>query len=144
MNYIIYISLLLLLIFFKGTFLAILSKILLVLLYPFNLITVLIKYVKQYQFKKVFDDFNFHDALETDIFLHRNYRTFWNITSSKGGTPFGRKNMTLSAMIGLKNIEGTLTGLLWVFYYILYAIDYKNWKNKGHCINAYYTYKNNN
>lgn len=126
----------------KGLILNIISKMLFVILMPLNFIAILIKYINANAYWKRINLYLFNDAFETDIFAHHNFRAFWNLTSSKGGTKFGVVDMTLSAMIGLKKQEKTLTGLLWFFYYILYAIDYKEWKNGGHCISAYNMYKN--
>lgn len=111
----------------------------------FNMIIVAFKYRKTQGFIKSFNSYNYNDALETDVFLHYNLRTLWNAILSKGGTPFGfltedhsDELETLSSRIGLKSYEKkSLTHGGWVLYYILYGIDWKSWKNGGHCRAAY-------
>lgn len=111
----------------------------------FNMVIVAFKYRKTQGFIEAFNSYNYHDALETDIFLHYNLRTLWNAILSKGGTPFGfltsnheDELVTLSSRLGQKSYEKkSLTHTGWFLYYFLFAIDWKNWKNGGHCRAAY-------
>jgi hypothetical protein len=144
MKILITLSVIAIIVLFYGVVLSMLAKLLGMILTIPNIIIVAFKYKKTNGYLKAFNNYNFQDALETDIFLHYNLRTFWNTTLSKGGVKFGFKTenhdeelITLSARIGEKYLEKSLsiTGL--VLYYFLYVIDFGKWKNGGHCINAY-------
>lgn len=74
-------------------------------------------------------------AFKTDIIANWLFPDTWAILFSwKGGYKFGRFGESLSSCIGRKYQEKTLSWFGLFFYYILYAIDYTNWKKGGHCI----------
>ena len=76
----------------------------------------------------------FNSSFRIDVLGNWLFADLWNVVYSKGGYQFGRFGETISSALGRKFIEESLSlfGLLW--YYILYAADYTNWRKGGHCI----------
>ena len=99
-----------------------------------NWLTVLYVYAKKRQFMKVVNGYFYSGAYDRDCFANHNYRTGLNFWLSTGGYEFGNKKETMSSVIGKKSIEKTLNICGWFWYYLLYAIDYSNWKKGGHCV----------
>lgn len=144
----IYISIIALLILFWGFWLNVFSKIVAIVLALPNIVIWAVKHRKTHGFLKSFNQYNYRDALETDVFLHYNLASFWNATMSKGGVPFGliaddEKVETLSSRMGRKSIENSLTNFGWFLYYFLALVDKSTWKSGGHCIDAFNTYHQN-
>lgn len=115
----------------------------------FNFISVLITYRKKEDFWETVDKYQFKNAYDVDVFSNRNHRAFWNLMCSKKGKNYkfgtlnelGYEDETLSSVLGYKGEEKSLTWFGWFVYYFLYTIDYVNWKNGGHCKNAYIKYR---
>lgn len=141
MIYIYYILALTFIVFFYGFILSQVAKLLGLILNIPNSFLVAYKYRKSKGFINSFNKVQLNDALETDIFLHRNLRTLWNITLGKRGYKFGTKGETLSSAIGHKFEEKTLSWVGYFIYYLLYVIDGSNWFKGGHCKVAYKHYK---
>ena len=135
-------------VFAKGLILIMIARILSLIISFLNFFAVLIVHVKDYQFLKVIDEYQFQNAKQVDINSHYDHRAFWNLTSSKGGIKFGHniklRDETLSSMFGRKKEEKSLIGLGWAMYYVTWLIDYKNWFKGGHCKVAYESKKINN
>lgn len=88
-------------------------------------------------------------AIQTDIYLHYDFRALWRVCFSKWGLNEGykfgtNKDETLSSALGRKAQEKTLNWIGWLMYIILYIIDIPNWFKGGHCKGAYYSYINKN
>jgi hypothetical protein len=122
-------------ILFYGIVLSVISKVLGMIIYPFNMLLVAWKERKTKSFIKSINGYFFQDGLETDIFHHYNLRTFWNYTLSNGGIKFGFKTenhdeqlVTLSARIGEKYIEKSLSIVGLGLYYFLYIVDISKYK----------------
>ena len=95
---------------------------------------VLVFDVKNRKWFKTTGNRKFKKAMSVDILGNYFYGDTLNWLFSKGGYKFGRFGETISSALGRKFIEKSLSlfGLLW--YYILYAADYTNWRKGGHCI----------
>lgn len=134
--------------FLRGIILSLLAKLLGLLLEPLNLISAMIIYYKKSGFLKVIHKYQFNSALETDIYLHYNFRALWRVTlgttKKHKGYIFGtNKDETLSSAIGRKAIQRTLCWHGWFWYIFLYVVDPFNWFKGGHCVSAFNTYKLN-
>jgi len=90
--------------------------------------------VPKYKFWNTINGYFKSGAIDRDKFANHNYRTGLNFWLSSGGYEFGNEKETMSSAIGKKSLEKSLNwwGCFW--YYFLYAIDFSNWKNGGHCI----------
>ena len=99
-----------------------------------NLFTIIYLNVSKYRFWKTINGYFLSGAIDRDKFANHNYRTGLNFWLSKGGYNFGNEKETMSSVIGKKSLEKSLNIWGWFWYYLLYAIDYKNWKKGGHCI----------
>ncbi len=99
-----------------------------------NFWIVIFNYKKEVGFWKTVNGYFNSSAKELDIFANRYFRALWNAFFSKGGYAFGKVGETLSSALGKKQKEKSLTIFGWIMVGILFIIDYKNWKNGGHCI----------
>ncbi len=96
-----------------------------------SLITILWVKRKDYSFLKTASDFFKYAAIDRDRFGNHNYKTALNFWLSKKGYEFGNKEETISSVLGKKGVEKTLRYFGWFWYYLLYALDYSNWKKAG-------------
>ena len=131
----------------RGVIFSLGAKLFGVLIEPFNLLAAMIIFRKKQGFFKVIHKYQYKSALDTDIYLHYNFRALWNLTMSNGsGYSFGtNRDETLSSAIGRKKIERTLSGIGPFFHFLLKVIDYtawSEWKKGGHCYKAYQSYMN--
>jgi len=101
-----------------------------------SLLTVLWVKRKEYSFLKTVSDFFTYAAIDRDRFGNHNYKTALNFWMSTGGYEFGNAAETISSVLGKKGVEKTLSFVGWFWYYLLYALDYSNWKKGGHCFNS--------
>ena len=71
-----------------------------------------------------------------DIFGNYLFPEFWTWMFSKKGVgyKFGILGETISSVLGKKKLDGSLSIIGYLMYYILFAIDIQSWKHKGHCI----------
>lgn len=117
-----------------GFILSLISWFLFGLVYLLDEITGLFINVRHRKWYKITSRRKFGKAFKVDVFANYLFPDFWNFVFSKNGYAFGIFGETLSSCLGRKKIEHSLswTGLL--IYYILYVIDFTQWKNKGHCI----------
>lgn len=85
-----------------------------------------------------FDDVGY----KQDVHSAGRNRSLWNLLFvSKNGIVFEKDtNKSISLYTGLNFLNETLTIFGLGIYYMLYAIDIKNWKNGGHCINSVNNY----
>jgi len=116
-----------------GFFLLIISWILTPVLELISLFTVLWVKRKEYSFLKTVSEYFKFGAIDRDRFGNHNYKTALNFWLSKDGYKFGNYIETISSVLGKKGVEKSLNIFGWFFYYLLYALDYSNWKNGGHC-----------
>lgn len=128
----------------RGVLLSMIAKVLGLFLEPLNLLSAMIIHIRSRGFLNVIHQYQFQSALETDIYLHYNFRALWRITMSNGkGYKFGSdKTETLSSAIGCKFIEKTLSWHGYFWYYFLYVVDFSAWRKGGHCKYAYFSFKN--
>ena len=133
---------------FYGFILSQVAKLLGAVLNLPNSILVAYKNRNKSGFIKAYNKLQINDALNTDIFLHRNLRTLWNFSLSSNGWKFkrvgyvfGTKGETLSSAIGHKFEERSLSFIGYVLYYALFIIDVGAWFKGGHCKVAYDNYK---
>ncbi|MRX70256.1 hypothetical protein SAMN06265349_101742 [Flavobacterium resistens] len=117
-----------------GFLLSIIALILFVIIYILDELTSLFINVRKRKWFKVISKRKFTKAFKIDVFANYLFSDFWTLIFSTGGYAFGRFGETLSSCIGKKKIEKTLSWSGLLLYYILYAIDFSQWKNKGHCI----------
>jgi hypothetical protein len=129
----------------RGVILSLIAKLAGLVFEPLNLLSAIILNYKKSGFLKLIREYQLKSALETDIYLHYNFRALWRVTFSKYGYKelhrFGtNKDETLSSAIGNKFIESSLNwhGIFW--YYFLYFVDIPNWRKGGHCKVSYYSY----
>ena len=116
-----------------GFLLLIITWILTPVLELISLFTVLWVKRKEYSFLKTVSGFFKYAAIDRDRFGNHNYKTALNFWLSKNGYEFGNYIETISSVLGKKGVEKSLTIFGWFWYYLLYAIDYSNWKKGGHC-----------
>lgn len=114
--------------------LSIVALCLFVVIYILDDFAVLFINVKNRKWYKVTSKRKFNKAFKVDVFANYLFPDFWNLTFSKGGYRFGRFGETLSSCLGRKKLEKTLAWVGLLIYYILFVIDFSQWKNKGHCI----------
>lgn len=114
--------------------LSIIALALFVIIYILDNVTLLFINVKNRKWYKVISKRKFNKAFKVDVFANFLFPDFWNLIFSKGGYKFGRFGETLSSCLGRKKLEETLSWTGLVIYFILFAIDLSQWKNKGHCI----------
>jgi len=118
-----------------GFLLSIIAYILFLPLAGLNFISVLFVYAKHHGFFKTVNKFWFKSAFDLDQFANYHFRTLFNLVLiNECGYCFGGKNETISFVLGINQINKTLTITGWLIVYLLFSIDYKNWKNGGHCI----------
>lgn len=118
-----------------GFLLSIIAYVLFLILAGLNFVAVLATYAKKQGFWKTINNYWFTNALDLDKFANHHFRTLLRVTlKRKNGYQFGNQNETISYVLGKNQVDKTLTLTGWVIVYILHAIDYKNWKNGGHCI----------
>lgn len=117
-----------------GILLIIITWLLTPLLELGNLFTGIWVYRKNYGFLKFMNGFFTSGALDRDKFGNHNYRVGLNFWFSRGGYEFGNKEETISSVLGKKSLEKSLAFCGWFWYYLLYAVDYSNWKKGGHCV----------
>ena len=116
-----------------GFLLILITWLLTPLLEIISLLTVLWVKRKDYSFFKTVSGFFAYAALDRDRFGNYNYKTALNFWLSIGGYEFGNALETISSVLGKKSVEKTLNIAGWFWYYLLYALDYSNWKKGGHC-----------
>ena len=116
-----------------GFLLLIITWILTPVLELISLLTILWVKRKEYSFLKTVSGFFKSGAIDRDRFGNHNYKTALNFWLSKGGYEFGNYIETISSVLGKKGVEKSLNAFGWFWYYLLYAIDYSNWKKGGHC-----------
>lgn len=120
-----------------GVLLYIIATILFLPLTALNFVCVLWKSKSEKGFFGVVQRFFFQGAIDIDKFGNHNFRVLFNvILKKKGGYGFGRINETISSALGKNQRDGTLSWVGIVVMYILWAFDYKYWRNGGHCINS--------
>ena len=88
-----------------------------------------------------FDD----EGYKLDVKSAGRNRTLWNFVFllNKGKFPFKKDtSISISAYLGA-NSYYYLTWFGWLVYYLLYAVDFTEWHNGGHCrASAKKVYKN--
>ncbi len=72
-------------------------------------------------------------AVCRDCYANHNYQISLNFWLSKGGYAFGNPKETISSVLGKKGVEKSLNIWGWCWYYFLYAVDFTQWNNGGHC-----------
>lgn len=117
-----------------GFILSHIALILFVVVYMLDGFTSLFINVEKRKWYKITSKRKFTKAFKVDVFANFLFPDFWNLIFSKGGYPFGKFGETLSSCLGRKKIEKTLSWFGLIFYYILFVIDFSQWKNKGHCV----------
>ena len=118
-----------------GCILSIIAYVLFLILAVLNFVAVIVTYAKKQGFLKTINNYWFTNALDLDRFANYHFRTLLRVTlKRKKGYQFGNQNETISFVLGKNQIDRTLTVTGWIIVYLLYVIDYKNWKNGGHCI----------
>ncbi|MBC5840748.1 hypothetical protein H8R23_04965 [Flavobacterium sp. F-380] len=98
-----------------------------------NFLTTIVLSVTKFQFWKTVNGYFKSGAIDRDRFGNHNYRSGLNFWFSTGGYEFGNNKETMSSVFGKKALEDSLNKWGWFWYYLLYAIDYSNWKKGGHC-----------
>lgn len=117
-----------------GIILAILALFLLIVIFILETIFSIFYRTKKRHWYQLVSDRMYRKAKLIDVFANYLFPDFWNWLFGKDGYKFGRIGETLSSVLGKKKIENTLNWFGLFFYYFLYAVDYKSWKLKGHCI----------
>lgn len=117
-----------------GFVLSIVALLLFSLVYILDDLIGLFVNVKGRKWYKVTSKRKFTKAFKVDVFANYLFPDFWNIIFSSGGYAFGKFGETLSSCLGRKKIESSLSWLGLLFYWILYAVDFTQWRNKGHCV----------
>jgi len=75
------------------------------------------------------------EAYSFDVKSASRNRSLWNwLFVNENGYKFtADTKKSISWHIGINSYINGLTWFGWLWYYILYAIDYSNWRNGGHC-----------
>lgn len=81
-----------------------------------------------------FDDVGY----KFDVLSAGRNRTLWNVLFIRhGGYEFKKgTDKTISRVLGINEWLNQLTPVGWAMVYILWAIDYKQWFNGGHCFQS--------
>lgn len=117
-----------------GFILSVVALVLFVIVYILDEVTSLFINIRNRKWFKVTSKRKFTKAFKIDVFANYLFPDFWELIFSSGGYAFGRFGETLSSCLGKKKLEKTLSWAGLMLYYILFAVDFSQWKNKGHCI----------
>jgi len=125
-----------------GLILSLIASILFLLLTPINIIVVIWKNFKCKGFFKTIDGYFMQTARDIDIFGNSNFRTLFNATlKTNNGYPFGKRDETISSVLGKNQRDDTLSCMGWGIVYLLWIIDVPYWFKGGHCMNAIVEHK---
>ena len=114
-----------------GFALFIIASILYLPLTLINIIIVMIKNVKSYNYLGVLNKYFYQTAIDIDRFGNSNFKTLWNSTLIKSnGYMFGNIHETISSVLGKNQKNNTLTRSGKILVWILNTLD------KNHCINS--------
>ena len=118
-----------------GFILSFIAHILFTLVYLLDGIIILFVGVRGRKYYELVSKRKFDKAFKTDVLANFLFPTTWTFFFSHyGGYKFGRFGETLSSAIGRKSQDNSLGWFGYVFYYILYGVDYTKWKLGGHCV----------
>ena len=116
----------------KGLILLILATLLLLILTFVNVCIVLFKSIKKEGLKgfKTVSGYFKNSALNLDVYAAKEFRAFWNATCQKDGYLFGQNDESISYVLGINQINGTLSFFGFVLCEILNIFE------KNHCTEA--------